>query len=397
MRNKKAFNKKTIIFIGIALLTVLLNVLSWNSTVFSDFYIENIFPIWVNTYGRLTGLFGFSVGEWMIGAGVMLVLAAILLGVSALIIKGISLIRRKQPVRWNGFIKAFYGFFGKVFVCVCLIMTLNCFILYQGSTFAEKYFKESSYDDSLQQLLRVRNFVVEQCNELSTKIERNPDGSVLYTGSTLQNGRIGKMDEKAVETMQQPGESYGQLSGYYPKPKPLLSSDFMCQQYMAGYYFPFSMEANYNNVMYIMNFPSTMCHELAHLKGFILEDEANFISYLACVQSDDVFFRYSGYLSVLAYLEKDLSQNMKKNPELFKEAVADIPLISILPQVYEDDVFVTQEEWERINKKAILDTEVVDKVSDVFVDANLKLNGVWDGKLSYSRVVELLLQYYSNQ
>ena len=74
-----------------------------------------------------------------------------------------------------------------------------------------------------------------------------------------------------------------------------------------------------------------------------------------------------------------------------------IPLISILPQVYEDDVFVTQEEWERINKKAILDTEVVDKVSDVFVDANLKLNGVWDGKLSYSRVVELLLQYYSNQ
>lgn len=376
---------------------MLLNVLSWNSTVFSDFYIENIFPIWVNTYGRLTGLFGFSVGEWMIGAGVMLVLAAILLGVSALIIKGISLIRRKQPVRWNGFIKAFYGFFGKVFVCVCLIMTLNCFILYQGSTFAEKYFKESSYDDSLQQLLRVRNFVVEQCNELSTKIERNPDGSVLYTGSTLQNGRIGKMDEKAVETMQQLGESYGQLSGYYPKPKPLLSSDFMCQQYMAGYYFPFSMEANYNNVMYIMNFPSTMCHELAHLKGFILEDEANFISYLACVQSDDVFFRYSGYLSVLAYLEKDLSQNMKKNPELFKEAVADIPLISILPQVYEDDVFVTQEEWERINKKAILDTEVVDKVSDVFVDANLKLNGVWDGKLSYSRVVELLLQYYSNQ
>ena len=283
MRNKKAFNKKTIIFIGIALLTVLLNVLSWNSTVFSDFYIENIFPIWVNTYGRLTGLFGFSVGEWMIGAGVMLVLAAILLGVSALIIKGISLIRRKQPVRWNGFIKAFYGFFGKVFVCVCLIMTLNCFILYQGSTFAEKYFKESSYEDSPQQLLRVRNFVVEQCNELSTKIERNPDGSVLYTGSTLQNGRIGKMDEKAVETMQQLGESYGQLSGYYPKPKPLLSSDFMCQQYMAGYYFPFSMEANYNNVMYIMNFPSTMCHELAHLKGFILEDEANFISYLACV------------------------------------------------------------------------------------------------------------------
>ena len=54
---------------------------------------------------------------------------------------------------------------------------------------------------------------------------------------------------------------------------------------------------------------------------------------------------------------------MKKNPELFKEAVADIPLISILPQVYEDDVFVTQEEWDKLDKA----------VNDYFIDFKLKL------------------------
>jgi len=33
--------------------------------------------------------------------------------------------------------------------------------------------------------------------------------------------------------------------------------------------------------------------------------------------------------------------------------------------------------------------------SDTLTDTLLKLNGVSDGKISYSRVVELLLQYYT--
>lgn len=62
-------------------------------------------------------------------------------------------------------------------------------------------------------------------------------------------------------------------------------------------------------------------------------------------------------------------------------------------QVYEDKVFVTQKEWERIEKKAWISTETVEQVSDAFIETNLKVNGVADGKLSYSRVVRLLLQY----
>ena len=36
----------------------------------------------------------------------------------------------------------------------------------------------------------------------------------------------------------------------------------------------------------------------------------------------------------------------------------------------------------------------VDKAADMLVAATLKVNGVSDGKISYSRVVKLLLQYY---
>lgn len=402
------------IFIGIAVLTVLLNVFAWNSTVFSNAYITYIFPIWVNTYGRLTGLFPFSVGEWLIAAGVILMLAAVALAVAAVVVRTVFYVRRSVSLRrepqklrcgeargsgayrrWKGFLKGFYRFFAWTLLIVSLIMTLNCFILYHASTFSQEYFGDSKEEYSLEELLLVRNYVVEQCNSLSLKMERAQDGSILYTGSILKNGEVGDMGEKAIELMQDLGKTYPRLDGYYPKPKPLLSSDFMCQQYMQGYYFPFSMEANYNDVMYVMNIPATMCHELAHLRGYIFEDEANFISYLACVTSEDDFFRYSGYLSVLNYLENDLYYAWKANPDAYEEAAQAQPPVAALSQVYEDNVFVTEKEWERINGKAIFDTEDVDRASDTFTDITLKVNGVEDGMLSYSRVVELLLQYYS--
>ena len=56
-------------FLLIACLTVCINVLAWGSRSFCDFYIANIFPVWVNTYGRFTGIFQFSVGEFMLMAG----------------------------------------------------------------------------------------------------------------------------------------------------------------------------------------------------------------------------------------------------------------------------------------------------------------------------------------
>ena len=71
--------KGRIVFWGGAGLVALLNIAAWNSTAFADWYIANIFPIWVGTYGRFTGFFPFSVGEWLIAAGLVLTgMAAVL-------------------------------------------------------------------------------------------------------------------------------------------------------------------------------------------------------------------------------------------------------------------------------------------------------------------------------
>ena len=410
---KHFFTRKTgiVVFFVIVAIVILLNAAAWNSASFCDWYIAHIFPIWVNTYGRLTGVFPFSVGEWLILAGLLLVAMAAVLpivwGAAELIIQLCSRLKSRRRVEESKeaggkpvsvplrrFVKGFYRFFVWTLLVVCLVMTLNCFILYHASTFSQRYLGGGEEEYTLEELMAVYNRVAEECLKLSEEIERDENGRALYSGSKGKNGETLDMADKARELMVQLGETYDQLDGYYPRPKALLSSDFMCQQYMCGYYFPFSMEANYNDVMYILNKPATMCHELAHLRGFIYEDEANFVAYLACVESDDVFFRYAGNLSVLVYLYNDLYRAWQADPEGYTLAAEKMRPISVTDQVWEDDTFVLQEEWDRINGKALIDTEVVDQAADVFIDTNLKVNGISDGSVSYSRVVKLLLQYY---
>ncbi len=378
----KHFTKKQIGYMIFIAGIILLNLVAWNSKSFSDAYLLWIFPIWVNTYGRLTGLAPFSVGEWLIIAGLVLLVLALFFLPGAVIM----LFRKKKEGRFYRLAKGFYSFLGNVFLIVALIMTLNCFILYHGSTFGEMYFPDEKEKYSVEELVQVWNLVVQNCNTLSKEMERDEKGYVLYPeGETA-------MQQTARQAMIRLGDTYPRLSGFYPCPKRMYFSDFMCQQYMCGYYFPFSMEANYNGVMYITNKPETMCHELAHLKGYIQEDEANFISFLACTNSENVFFQYGGYLGVLGYLSNELADLNEEDLQRISDQ--GISILGVEKQVAKDYVFVLQEEWERIEEEAVVSTEIVDKAAETFVETSLKLNGVSDGMKRYGRVVQLLLAYY---
>ena len=140
--------------------------------------------------------------------------------------------------------------------------------------------------------------------------------------------------------------------------------------------------------MYVTNFPGTMCHELAHLKGFIFEDEANFISYLACINSGNTIFEYSATLDALAYVNIEVRRELAVEPE------ARNALTPISDKVVFDSMFITEETRKAVEEDAWFKTEDVKRLSDEFIDTNLTLNGVEDGIQSYSRMVDLLLKYY---
>lgn len=368
----------------------LLNAAAWKSTEFSDWYVACVFPIWLNTYARLTSLVPFSVGEIMLALAVLITL----FGAGFFIF---NLIRQNK---YRNGIKRFGTAYAWLVLAVAYIMTLNCFILYHASDFSEKYMSDRMEDALLadisdnavarvrtggyskKEIALLRDFIVERCNELAHEIEHDDSGTAYYDGDLVA---------AATDAMQKLGEDYEQLSGFYVTPKYLTCSEFFSQQYIMGYYFPFSLEANINSMMYITNVAPAVCHELAHTKGFINEDDANMIGFLACINSDDVFLQYCGYLSVLNYVNNDFYESINKDKNKYKSHVR------ISDVVADDNIFLTRENWQTVEKKAVVKTETVKKVSNAFTETTLKLNGVEEGMQQYNKVVELLLAYYDGQ
>lgn len=377
--NKNTGNRKKkwkiIIPILLILLALILNLAGWLDSSFCNLYVRKIFPIWVEVYGRMTGMLPFSVGE------IMLYLAVLLIAVWLIFSAVYLLFRRIFSKKAEKFFKGYSLLLFWIFGIVCVIMTLNCFLLYHVSPIRERYpiGANTKEEYGVLEITALRDYVVEQANMLSLSMPRDEKGEPLYEGD---------MKQEAKKQMQRLSGTFPQLQGYYPDPKPLAASEFFSQQYIMGYYFPFSLEANYNAIMYESNVPASMCHELSHLKGFIREDEANFISYLACVDSEDPFFRYSAYLSVISYLDRDFYKAVSKNDAVYTSHPA------IIDQVKLDKRFLTKEAWEQVEENALIDTETVKKASNTFTETTLVLNGVQDGKISYSRVVDLLLCYY---
>ncbi|MCR5676315.1 MAG: DUF3810 domain-containing protein [Lachnospiraceae bacterium] len=366
---KKANRRRILLLI----FCVLFNAAAWMSRGFSDWYTNCIFPLWGRTYGRLTSLFPFSVGEWAILFGLLWLFVLFLRTVLALPAR-----MAKKEKRFRKSLGRMPALTADLLTGIALIMSLNCFVLYH-CTPLDRRADEHAFSQT--ELAALRDLIVEECNERAATIARDPDGQAVFSDEPEELART------AVRTLGT--RLFPRLGGYSVRPKTFFFSDFVSQQYMMGYYFPFTMEANINGRMETLNRPFTMCHELAHTHGYIYEDEANLIGFLACLSSDDPAFVYSGYLGVLPYVNRDFHDNVGDEIYAAHPAISD--------QVRVDVQFLSKESWAAVEKNAVLDTEMVRRAADTFIDQNQKLNGVRAGKASYSHVVALLLSYYAGE
>lgn len=312
---------------------------------FGEWYGTRIYPLLVCTIGGLSNLFPFSVVE----IGFYLFLLFILW-------YGIRCIR--QPLKLGSALILIIGL-------LAFSYTANCGINYYRTPFSQ-FLSLELRPSSEEELTELCIFLAEQVNQESEAISRE-DGA-------------GKRDfpRQARADMKKLGEIYPQLSGFYPRPKPLLVSQILSVQSLSGIYSPFTIEANYNREMTEYNIPHTACHELSHLRGFMREEEANFIGYLACVGSDAAYSRYSGYLSGFIYASNAL---YRQNPKAVSEVYA------LLPQQALEDLHRNNEFWKRYEGPI---AEVSTQVNDTY----LKANSQSDGVKSYGRMVDLLLAYY---
>ena len=364
----KKLNKNRIALLIIFGGCILLNVLAWLSKGFCDWYTENIFPIWMNAFGRPVSLLPFSLGEIMIIIAIVLVL----LTPPSLLVLLIALRgRRKKVLKVYGLVYIW------IIAFIAVTETLNCFILYHCSTFGETYGIPST-EHTNAELTELCDYLTAETNALSVQVPRAEDGTFILTAD---------LDETAIKAVEALADEFPRLGGYTVTPKPIINSFFMSQQYLMGIYFPFSWEANYNDEMYPSNIPNTVCHEIAHTKGFMLEDEANFIAFLACDRCDNIEYRYSGYLRALKYVLSQVSDNCSEED---KNRIYG----ALTAEVYAD-INGNADHWQKVQEsdEGLLPSETMAKISDAAMETSLKLNGVSDGKKSYGRMVDLLLDY----
>lgn len=341
------------------------------SSSFADFYTDHIFIPLSMPFGFLTSLLPFSSGELLIILGIAVVIVGIPADIFFLVKFHKNKVKQKKLSAFSLY------FLGYVLLYIMLTETLNCFIQYRCTGFSDKYWSDTpSSGYELSQLEELCVTLTDRAVKLSEEVPRDSEGNVYIPDDAY---------EKAGLYMRMLGEDYSRLSGWYTKPKEILCSRFMSKSNLQGIYFPFTMEANINKDMCPARKPDTMCHELAHTKGFIHEDEAGFIAYLACAYSGDPLFEYSGVLSAMTY---SLNQYYK-----YADYDSYVKLVSKLTnRVRADNRFLTDEYRQSLEKEKLLKAETVATVSDKALNANLKVNGISDGIQSYSRIVNLLLE-----
>lgn len=145
-----------------------------------------------------------------------------------------------------------------------------------------------------------------------------------------------------------------------------------------GYYNPFTGEAQVNVTVPRFLQPYTVCHEVAHQLGYAKENEANFVGYLAASASNDERFRYSVYLDLFLYSNRNLYGTDSASAKNYAN--------DLLPEIKTD-----LKEWRDFNRRH---KNPVEPVIRWLYGKFLQSNEQPQGMLSYDEVTSFLIAYY---
>lgn len=357
---KSIFGYKRLFILLLIPTAFALVIIAYNSTAFAEWYSKNIYKYISLFWNFISSLVPVSIAEII----VILLIPAVIFYIFFTVIRAV----RKKGSKVKIMYKAFLNVLCAVSIVFFLFIT-NFGICYYRCTFAEV----SGID--------VRNSTVDElydlCVSLAQRASHTRDGLSERNGVMTLSEGIDDAEEKAQEAMNNLSEEYPTVTGGYSKPKSVMLSRLMSNATITGVFFPFTFEANVNVDVPDFSIPSTMCHELAHLRGYAREDEANFISYLACINSDSDELRYSGYMLAFIYTGNKLySEDSEKYAEVCG-CLSD----KVIADLNNNNAYWAQ-----------FETPVAEAASTIN-DAYLKANSQDDGAKSYGRMVDLILAY----
>lgn len=362
---QKIFRYKRIWLVLLAPLGLLLTLMARVDHGWVDgFHAKYVYPLFANSIGWVLSLVPFSVLEILV----------LLAGAGLLFYIGWSVYKMvRYRNQWKGILLRLLlnlcGGASVLYFGFVLFMGLN----YYRAPIAD-HLELQVQKSSKEELYDLCELLVYDCNFYREKLQEDAHGVALL------------QDENFYQTAAAARDAYAKLEEEIPalqaadiRNKPLLTSKLFSMVLTTGIYVPFESGINVDAPAHSV--PATMCHELTHFRGFMREEEANFLGYLACKKADRADFGYSGSLMAFEY---SFSALYTEDTALAQK-IAKLCGAGMLRDLQAQDRY-----WNPYRHT------VVGETSQEVYDQYLQSNGQESGIKSYGEMVDLLLAYYRN-
>ena len=357
---KKLISPFSVISATVFVLSIVVYFIGICNAEFADLFNFHISAFIRGTLASFTSVFNFSLAETII-----LMLPALAIFILIYVYKSSSL-------------NLLLGFRNVINLFSFFLITLSVFILsfgvaYSSSSVGDRLLIPKKDVISPENLSRTALIVSAEIDKIINDVDFSncSSSNMPYT--------VEKMDLLLQEACISASEKYS----FYPKlksrVKPIVLSELLTYTHISGIFTFYTGEANLN-----INFPDyclpfTAAHELSHQRGIAPEDEANFMAFLVCLESDDVYIRYSGYANILEYL-------------LIALSASDIDLYMETLRKIDDRVFYEYTAYSAFFEK--YRDSIASKITGEVNDKYLKIQGEENGVQSYGLVVELAVGYF---
>jgi hypothetical protein len=308
-----------------------------------------------------TGWIPFSLGEFFLIFSPVLLITLIIVGTL------------KYSDSWRD-VFVFCGSMLSVVALLFSIFALGFAPAYRGSGLDKKLGIERK-DVSAEELHATALILSEKINEEYEKVVYDRD-----TAFSVMPYSLTDMNDLLIDAYGTACDKYSFVQRLDSRIKPVMLSELMSYTHITGVYSFFTGEANINVAFPDYTIPFTAAHELSHQRGIAREDEANFMAFLVCIESEDAYIRYSGYLNLFEYVSSSLYGASK---ELYYDAVKTLPI----------QVRLEMQAFSKFFEK--YQNSTASKVTGAVNDTSLKLQGT-EGVKSYGMVVDLAVAYYKS-
>ncbi|HEX9981212.1 MAG TPA: DUF3810 domain-containing protein [Flavobacterium sp.] len=346
--------KKYILPLLLPIQIVLLQILSFFPDVVEQIYSNGLY-VGISTLSRtIFGWIPFSIGDIIYFIVIFLLLRWLWN-------------RRKTFLKsWKDNLLGLLSFISVFYFLFNFLWGIN----YHRVGLPEKLKIGTEYSDA--DLMAFTERIIKKTNEIHLQITGDDNAKVVVPYTHEQ------VFEKNVLGYAELARQYPYFAYEHSSAKKSIISVPLTYMGFAGYLNPFTNEAQVNYLLPMYTFPTVASHEMAHQIGYASESEANFVGYLASVKNQDLYFKYSGYVTALRYC--------LGNWEARDERIFENLLKKVNPGIVKN-FEETQNFWD--SYESFIETGF-----HIFYDNFLKLNQQDEGLDSYSRFVDLLVNYY---